>query len=153
VEISALVERAEDLGRRLQAAGLPAVLCHADAHTANVLIDSADNLWVVDWDETVLAPKERDLMFVMGGGISTDLVGPREEAWFFQGYGDAPVDPLALAYYRYAWSVQDIGSFGEQVFFTPEAGVETRRDAMRIFMRLFQPGQIVRLAFATPLPA
>ena len=150
-EISALVERAEDVGRRLRVAGLPVALCHADAHTANVLIDSADNLWVVDWDETVLAPKERDLVFVVGGGISGDLVGPREEAWFFQGYGDTLVDPFALAYYRYGWAVQDIGSFGEQVLLTPEAGAETRRDAMRIFMRLFQPGEIVGMAFATPI--
>jgi spectinomycin phosphotransferase len=91
-------------------------------------------------------------MFVVGGGISGDLVGPREEAWFFQGYGDTALDPLALAYYRYAWAVQDIGGFGERVFLMPEAGLETRRDAAQIFMNLFQPGEIVALALATPVP-
>jgi len=37
-------------------------------------------------------------------------IGPREEALFFRGYGATAIDPLALAYYRYAWAVGDIGA-------------------------------------------
>jgi spectinomycin phosphotransferase len=147
-EIRLLVERAETLGRRLREAALPWVLCHADIHTWNVLIDPAGGMWIVDWDEVTLAPKERDLMFVVGG-ISAELVGSRAEAWFFQGYGETDVNPLALAYYRYAWAVQDIGGFSEQVFLNPEAGDETRRDAVEKVSSLFRPGEIVSLAFAT----
>jgi spectinomycin phosphotransferase len=147
-EIRTLVDRADTLGRRLAAAAAPLVLCHADIHTWNILIDTANNLWIVDWDETILAPKERDLMFVVGG-ISADLVGPREEAWFFRGYGATTVDPLALAYYRYAWAVEEIGDYGKRVFMMPDAGAETRRDAVRAFMGIFQPGEIVALAYAS----
>ena len=147
-EIRALVERAEALGERLRAAAPPPVLCHADAHTANVMIDSADRLRIVDWDETVLAPRERDLMFVVGG-IRSDLVGPRAEARFFQGYGPTTVDPLALAYYRHAWAVNDVGSFGEQALLLPGQGVRNRRAAVRGFLSLFEPGAIVALARAS----
>ena len=144
-EIRALVDRAEELGRRLGRAVPPLVLCHADIHTANVLLDADGLVWLVDWDEVVLAPRERDLMFVVGG-ISRKLVGPREEAHFFRGYGATAIDPLALAYYRYAWAVGDIGAFGEQVFLRPDLGPDAQRAAADLFIGLFQPGEIVDLA-------
>jgi spectinomycin phosphotransferase len=148
-EIHTLVERAEELGRRLAQRAPQFVLCHADIHTANVLLDADGQVWIVDWDETVLAPKERDLMFVVGSGISDRLVGPRDEELFFRGYGATTLDPLALAYYRYAWAVGDIGAFSAQVFFRPDLGQITRRTAVDLFMSLFLPGQIVALAFAS----
>ena len=149
-EIHTLVERAEELGRRLAQRAPAFVLCHADIHTANVLLDAGGLVWIVDWDDTVLAPKERDLMFVVGGGINDRLVGPREEELFFQGYGATTLDPLALAYYRYAWAVSDISEFGAQVFFRPDLGRVTKHAAADEFMSLFRPGRIVALAFVSP---
>jgi spectinomycin phosphotransferase len=148
-DIHTLVARAEELGRRLAQRAPAFVLCHADIHTANVLLDGGGQVWIVDWDDTVLAPKERDLMFVVGGGISRRLVGPREEELFLQGYGATTVDPLALAYYRYAWAVSDIGEYGAQVFLRSDLGAVTRRAAVDRFMSLFLPGNIVALAFAS----
>jgi len=136
--ILALVDRTETLGRELAQRSLRLVTCHADLHTWNVLVDDAGELWVVDWDEVVLAPKERDLMFVVGG-ISERLVAPADTVSFFEGYGDAEVDPLALAYYRHAWATQDIGSYAER----------GDADAVRIFRNLFEAGEIVELACAT----
>jgi spectinomycin phosphotransferase len=146
-EIRALVARATELGDQLRAAGLPFVLCHADVHTWNVMVDTADRLWIVDWDETMLAPKERDLMFVVGG-IGAGLVQPHEEAWFLQGYGPASIDPLALAYYRYNWAIGDIGTYAEQVFLMPDTGVITKRNAVQAVISCFGPGNIVDLAYA-----
>lgn len=143
--ICAVVERAETLGRQLQAADLPLVLCHADIHTHNLLLEPSGRLWLVDWDEVVLAPRERDLMFVVGG-ISSKLVSPRDEALFFIGYGQVEVNPLALAYYRCAWAVQDIGGFAERAFEMPELGEVSKRHAADLFMSLFEPGEIVALA-------
>lgn len=147
-EIHTLLGRAEDLGRRLAQRGPAFVLCHADIHTNNVLLDAEGRVWIVDWDETVLAPRERDLMFVVGGIIG-GLVGPHEEELFFQGYGATTVDPFALAYYRYAWAVSDIGAFGEEVFFRPDLGALSRHAAVAAFMSLFRPGNIVALSFAS----
>jgi spectinomycin phosphotransferase len=147
-EIRTLVDRADALGCQLRQASLPLVLCHADLHTWNVLLDTAQQLWVVDWDETVLAPKERDLMFVIRG-IGRDLVRPHETACFLQGYGDTEIDPLALVYYRYAWAVQDMAAYGERVFFLPDLGESTRREAVHGFMDMFEPGNIVAIALAS----
>jgi spectinomycin phosphotransferase len=143
--IEALAGQADRLGREL--AGTPArrVLCHADLHTWNVLVDPAGQLWIADWDEAVLAPRERDLMFVVGG-IGHGLVGPSATASFLEGYGEVTVDPALLAYYRCAWAVQDIAAYGEQALLSPAAGEASRRDAVEGFEDLFAPGNIVDLA-------
>ena len=149
-QIEMLLGRADDLGRRLEQAALPLVLCHADIHTNNVLLDDTGQLWIVDWDETMLAPRERDLMFAIGG-ISAKLVGRREEALFLEGYGELPISNLALAYYRYAWALSDIGAYAEEVILRPDLGTLSRRAALDSLIGLFEPGEIVALALASPL--
>ncbi len=146
--IRTLVEQTDVLGRELARSRFPHVLCHADLHTWNVLVDADQELWIVDWDEAVLAPKERDLMFVVGG-IGHGLVRPDDTESFFQGYGQTAIDPRLLAYYRGAWAVQDIAAYGEQVLLAPTPGDETRRAAVDGFMDLFAPGNIVDLARAS----
>jgi spectinomycin phosphotransferase len=142
--IQRLIEGVETLGRKLKDSNPPLILCHADLHTWNVLIDEHNQVWIVDWDEVVLAPKERDLMFVVRG-IGKDLVKPADEAAFFQGYGSVLIDALALAYFRYAWAIEDIGSFAEQVLM-PEAGERTKRFALELFQKQFEAGNIVSIA-------
>jgi spectinomycin phosphotransferase len=143
--IGRLIHRADVLGRRLARGSFTRVLCHADLHTWNVLVDGDARLWLVDWDEAVLAPRERDLMFVVGG-IARDLVRPGDTERFFQGYGQAAIDPSLLAYYRYAWAVQDIAAYAEQVLLAPGLGEAARRAAVEGFMDLFAPGNIVDVA-------
>jgi len=144
-KIQTLVERAEILGKRLQHTNLEFVLCHADIHTANILITQKQNMFIVDWDDTLLAPKERDLMFVLG----ENTVETREEQLFFKGYGRMEINPLALAYYRYEWCVQEVGDFGERVFLMKDAGENTKKDAVEGFMKLFSRGDVVETAFNT----
>ena len=78
------MHRADRLGRELAGEPFPLVLCHADLHTWNVLVDAGGRLWIADWDEAVLAPRERDLFFVVGG-IDPGLVRPSDTAAFFEG--------------------------------------------------------------------
>ncbi|SFQ34467.1 spectinomycin phosphotransferase [Amycolatopsis arida] len=72
-------------------------------------------VWLVDWDDTVLAPREWDLMFVLGGVLAFAPVGPREQAEFFAGYGVVDVDPVRLAYYRCARAVEDLAELAARV--------------------------------------
>jgi spectinomycin phosphotransferase len=113
-EILHLVERASRLAEVLQTRPHPFVLCHGDIHAGNVLIDGGGRLHVVDWDDAWLAPKERDLMFI-GAGIGRAWNEPREAALFYEGYGDAPVDEVVLAYYRYERIVQDFASYVSEI--------------------------------------
>ncbi len=148
-EIEHITARAEELGRLLQSRLPEFVLCHADIHTANILLASQGRLFVVDWDEALLAPKERDLMFVAGNAVSGANVEARNERLFFEGYGAKEIDPLALAYYRYEWVVQEIGDYDGRVCLAREAGDETKRDAVQGFQQLFQPDDVVEAAYAS----
>ena len=143
-----LVETVRDLGRELASNPPPFVLCHADIHTNNVLVGEHDAIWLVDWDETMLAPRERDLMFVIGG-IARRLVSPDQERLFFEGYGEVVVDRVALAYYRYNWALADIGAYSEQVFLRPDLGRQDLDEAAQRFESLFAPGSIVDIAMAS----
>ena len=147
-EIDGVVSRADALGRQLRERSAPLVLCHADLHTRNVLLEGDEQFWVIDWDETVLAPKERDLMFFVGG-IMRELLQPHHTEYFFRGYGDTAIDLDALLYYRNAWAVQDIAADGERVFFLPELSDASMQDAVRMFKLLFEPGNIVSIGSAT----
>jgi len=95
--IGIILERTETLAKRMLEMDLEFVLCHADIHTANLLLSDNDKLYIVDWDETLLAPKERDLLFIIGS-IFNDTSDGRWERLFFEGYGESEIDPLALAH-------------------------------------------------------
>jgi spectinomycin phosphotransferase len=148
--VRAVAERTDRLGGRLAGEPFSEVLCHADLHTWNVLVDDGRRLWIVDWDEAVLAPKERDLMFVIGGGLRRDLVAPADTDRFLAGYGDAAADPRLLAYYRAAWAVQDVVAYGREVLMAPGLGERSRWAAVDGFRSLFAPGNIVDLALLPP---
>jgi spectinomycin phosphotransferase len=143
--ILGIAQRTNELGEVVRARSLPLVVCHADLHTGNVLVDDAGGMWVVDWDELVRAPRERDLMFVIGG-ISEALVRPEDTARFLDGYGEVDVDPIALAYYRCAWAIQDVTGYAHQVLVERDRTSEERVEAAAIFLGLFRPGEIVDLA-------
>jgi len=144
--IETLIARAEEIGQQLQKTSLEFVLCHADIHTANILLTQENEMFIVDWDDTLLAPRERDLMFVLG----EDSVQTREEQNFFDGYGTTNINPLALAYYRYEWCVQEIGDFSQRVFMPKSAWKDTKQDAMAGFIKLFSQGDVVEAALNTP---
>jgi spectinomycin phosphotransferase len=122
------------------------LLCHADIHTANILITNEQNMFIVDWDDTLLAPKERDLMFV----LERDSIRTREEQLFFDGYGNEEINQLVLAYYGYEWCVQEIGDYGQRVFLAKDAGRDTKQDSLEGFIELFLPGNVVEAALSTP---
>ena len=146
--IAIILERTKALSKRMQETNLEFVLCHADIHTANLLLSDDDKIYIVDWDETLLAPKERDLLFVIGS-IFNDTSNGRWERLFFEGYGETEVKPLVLAYYRYDWCVEDIGAFAEDVFGRENLGEETKVNSIRWFKSLFAEGNSVGMALGT----
>jgi spectinomycin phosphotransferase len=74
-------------------------LCHGDIHAGNILIDQ-NNFYIVDWDTIIIAPKEKDLMFI-GGGIGNKWNKPEEIEYFYYGYGkEMGIDKNLIKYYR-----------------------------------------------------
>ncbi|MBI5035399.1 MAG: phosphotransferase [Chloroflexi bacterium] len=117
-EISRLVEHTEQLAQALIAHSPHFVLCHSDIHAGNVLIDSNDRLCIIDWDNPIFAPKERDLMYAGGAQFGSKRTPQAEEKLFYEGYGPTEIDPIAMAYYRYERIIDDIAVECEAIFST-----------------------------------
>jgi spectinomycin phosphotransferase len=143
-EIGAIVERAEQLGSVLLARPAAFVLCHADLHPGNVLLGSEDTLRIIDWDEVMLAPKERDLM-MLDGGVSPRWNDPEQDALFFAGYGATELDLVALSYYTYERIIADLATFGMQIW-DGEGSADERALALRMVQGNFLPGEVVEMA-------
>ena len=145
-----LVGRAERLALALQAQAPEFILCHGDIHAGNLLIGNNGALYMVDWDTLILAPKERDLMFV-GGGLGGDGHTPQEEVILFcQGYGQTQIDPIALAYYRYERIIEDIAVFCEQIFLSDEGG-EDREQSLEYLKSNFLPNSTIEIAYQSDI--
>ncbi|MDQ3553267.1 MAG: aminoglycoside phosphotransferase family protein [Chloroflexota bacterium] len=137
--ISATLERAEELGARLRVRSFDLVLCHADIHAANILVTDEGGIVLVDWDGPMIAPRERDLLFVIGSRIAR-LVEPHEEARFFEGYGGVEVDPEAVVYYRYERILEDIWVDAASVFGDDSQSEATRQAQVDQIVSFFVPG-------------
>jgi spectinomycin phosphotransferase len=140
-EISHLVDRADQLALALRARPLEFVLCHADVHPGNLLI-AGDAFYLVDWDQPILAPKERDLL-LLGGCVSWN--DPRALDRFYQGYGPVDVDKQALAYYRYERVIEDLAVECELILGSEAGGADRERE-YGYFVSNFLPGQTLELA-------
>ena len=91
------------------------MVCHGDPHLGNLLLEPDGRVWLIDWDDAVLAPRERDLMFVVGGVLAFAPVSPAERAAFFAGYGPVNPDPVRLAYHLGVRALDDIWSWARDV--------------------------------------
>jgi spectinomycin phosphotransferase len=146
--IDHLVNRAEQLVALLQTDSPPFVACHADIHAGNFLITPDGTLYIVDWDTLLLAPKERDLMFVGGALQGGGRTPQEEERLFYQGYGQTEIDSIALAYYRYERIVQDIAAYCTAIFLADPSSAD-RAVGLRQLSFQFQPNQVIDIACQT----
>lgn len=149
--IHQLVDRSEQLGQKLQGQSPKFVLCHSDIHGGNVLIGENNSIYMVDWDDPIMAPKERDLMFI-GGGVANVWNKPHEEKLFYKGYGKTEVNLTILAYYRHERIVEDIALYGHELLLTT-AGGENRAEMYNQFIAMFVPQGVVEIAFKTACDA
>ena len=112
----------------LQKQSGPYVFCHADLHPANLIRDTKGNMYVIDWDELTLAPKERDFIFVRN--VEADA--------FWVGYEHPHIDWVALTYYRCERVVQDVIACADDMFFNLPTWEETRADIVSLFHEIVQ---------------
>ena len=153
-DINHLIYRAEEIVSELRSEPHQLVLCHSDIHGGNVLLRRdgqlpipTEKLYIVDWDNPILAPKERDLMFI-GGGIDNLWTNKQEEALFYEGYGKTEINFRTLAYYRYERVIEDLAVICEQILLTDEGGADRER-SYGWFTSNFEPGSTIEIAEKT----
>ena len=147
-EITALVDHAVGLAESLQRRALPLVPCHGDLHAGNVLVGNTSAVFIVDWDAPVLAPRERDLMFI-GAGIGGVWNRPDEAAAFYGGYGAMSVDAEAVAYYRCERIVEDVTVFCDQILGGAQDDGIVRAILLEKLAAAFAPNDVVEMAERT----
>jgi spectinomycin phosphotransferase len=123
-----VVASMDRLAAELRERRIPQVICHADLHPSNVLRAAAGGVSVIDWDDVMIAPKERDFIFT---GDPPD--GARAGSPFFRGYGACKADWTALAYFRYERVVQDLIAYAEEALVREDLSEETKRLAAKSF--------------------
>jgi spectinomycin phosphotransferase len=122
--IAELAARTADLRDLVRTRRPSNVLCHTDIHTGNVLVDAAGRLSIVDWDAPLRAPRERDLMYVLGGPWSDHPVTGHQRRLFWRGYGAHEVDRAVLAYYLCERVLDDVEQFARRILAGEADGVD-----------------------------
>jgi spectinomycin phosphotransferase len=162
-KIKSLVDLADQLAHVLQPRAQLPVLCHGDLHAGNLLLPTADTqgLYIVDWDNPLYAPRERDLALI-GGSYTWRQA--EDIALFYRGYyaesarhqdglepnakldvHPADIDPTAIRYYRSERIIVDIVEFCKELLLTTTGG-QDRAQSYRYFISLFLPDHEVDLA-------
>lgn len=140
-----LINRTERFAQMLLEQLPEFILCHADIHGWNLLIDGNGALYMVDWDTLIFAPKERDLMFIGGGLGDSGYTLKEEETMFYQGYGQTDINQIAIAYYRCERIIEDIAVYCEQIFSSDEGG-EDRKESLENVKSNFLPNGTIEVA-------
>ncbi|MFE9694040.1 phosphotransferase [Micromonospora sp. NPDC005806] len=146
-DLARLLAAMDRLGAELRARPAELVVCHGDPHLGNLLLGPDGQVWLIDWDDAVLAPRERDLMFVIGGGPAFAPEGRVDEAAFRTGYGPVKLDPVRLAYHLGVRALDDIWSWSAEAADPGRPGADRVR-ALRIVAGLLSPLGLVGLARA-----
>ncbi|MEL7431953.1 MAG: aminoglycoside phosphotransferase family protein [Chlamydiota bacterium] len=141
-----LIQHVKKLRSTLEKSSFDYVMCHGDIHGWNLLIDGDHQLYLIDWDTLILAPKERDLMFIGAGIWDTGLSLTQEKAFFYQGYGEVETQQELLCYYRLERILEDIGVYCEQIFLS-DTSKEDRLQSFRYMQTNFLPEGTIDRAF------
>jgi len=145
-EIRRLIEKIEESIQPLLHNPPEFILCHADIHCWNLLIDDDTKiLHIVDWDTLIFAPKERDLMFIGAGLADSGYTPAQEKEMFFRGYGQTTIDQNAITYYRCVRIIEDLVVYCQQIFLSEEGG-EDRRQAVECVRSHFRPNGSLEMA-------
>ena len=148
--IKFIIDNAEDISGRLKNSGNGFCLCHGDIHAGNLFIADDGELYIVDWDTLLMAPKERDLMFI-GGGVANTWNTKAEEALFYEGYGEREkVNQEIISYYRFERIIVDLVEYYEQFFaedFTDGSQVKNQKAIIEKIKSMFYPNGVVDMAF------
>jgi spectinomycin phosphotransferase len=83
------------------------VVTHGEPHRANVIRDARGRLLLVDWDTTLVAPRERDLRMV----LDRDMTGWDD----YRGISSSiSLDHRAMRLYHLWWDLAEIGIYTER---------------------------------------
>ncbi len=139
-----LIDKAEKLATNIKEEPTDFVFCHGDIHAGNVLIANDGSLYIVDWDEAIMAPKERDLMFI-GAGVGNVWNTKHETEQFYAGYGKTQINQNIIDYYRCDRILQDVAEYYKQLL-SDNVEYKNQKIGYNHFVAMFQSNGVVDIA-------
>lgn len=126
-QLNDLIRTVEELSQNLKNGDLRMALCHTDLHNWN-LMQSGNQLMLIDWEGLKLAPIEADLMFLVDKPYFNEFLSIYQKT--HQGFS---INPDAMTFYQGKRRLEDIWEFIEQLLF--EEQDEQDRDITMNYLR------------------
>lgn len=110
-QIDNLISTVEELSKHLKKCNLRMVLCHTDLHYWN-LMQSREQLMLIDWEGLKLAPVEADLMFLIDKPYYEEFLSIYQKT-----HEKFVINPDVLKFYQGRRKLEDIWEFIEQLLY------------------------------------
>jgi len=116
------LEQLHIFARRAHDLNLPFVLCHTDIHRMNLLLNTSGELYILDWEGAMLAPREHDLFMFTGAHFPTFLAEYRRWA------GAVPLHADLFAFYFYRRNLEDLTDWIVRILYENTAEAQNQLD-------------------------
>ncbi len=101
------VKELEGLGGKLRNQNIDFVICHSEPHAWNTMIDKEGEIYLIDWDDSLYAPREKDLNMIKNDQIKLD------------GYksvvGEFKINQEIIHYYQMEWNISEIDAWSNSL--------------------------------------
>ena len=106
------LERYDSLGRSAAALQTPFVITHGDPTPGNLILDTENRLFLIDWDGVCLGPPEKDLVSFTGERFEVVL-----ERYLTERQCDISLHADIFGFYIYEWTINEIRDYGTKILF------------------------------------
>lgn len=117
------IERLKSVTQRCKELQPHMVLCHGDPTLDNILVGT-DRVFLIDWDNMRIAPREFDLMHF-------SLDSPVIHGYTHDDKGFS-LDQQTLSYYHALWNNEELAGYGGRILFEDLTNVQSEHDLAQI---------------------
>lgn len=111
-EVLQTLERYDALGHSATARQTPFVITHGDPTPGNLILDTENQLHLIDWDGVCLGPPEKDLVSFTGERFEVVL-----ERYLTERQHDVFLHSDIFGFYIYEWTLNEIRDYGTKILF------------------------------------
>lgn len=111
----------EKLQTKLKQQEVKLVLCHGEPSPGNILISGVGKIYLIDWDDLILAPKEKDLMF-FSERLDPVLKGYRKI------FPNAKISENIQIFYEIKWLITEVADYAIRILFPTEEESQIRKN-------------------------
>jgi hypothetical protein len=127
-EILNRLNRLKDLQKMAKNQQKEMVICHTDLHGENLMLDNMDNLYILDWENAMIAPSEHDLFFFAGYDSFWDVFLPNYQRVF----GPVNLNHDVFGFYYYRRGLEDLADWIIRILRSGGSDTQDRADLEEI---------------------